>query len=153
MQNKTKIIFLDIDGTLNSINYFKSLDGERMSPDDRLDPKAIVLLNNIIESTDAKIVVSSSWRIGKDINSLQDIFDSHQIHGTIIGLTPDNGLARGLQIQEWIDNSNLVIDSFIILDDDSDMCHLSNRLIKTSIRDGLTEDSVRAAIAMLAPIV
>lgn len=143
-----KIIFLDIDGVLNSVSYFKSIN-DLGDPDDRLDPTAVALLNKIIQATDAKIVISSSWRLGKSISQLQNVFDKHCIIGTIIGLTTDDYNSRGIQIQQWIDNSNLIIDSFIILDDDNDMCHLNNHLIKTCVKDGLTIDCVSLAISKL----
>jgi hypothetical protein len=148
-----KIIFLDIDGVLNSINYYVSLFKIDVLPDDRLDPHSIDLFNKIIDCTGASIVLSSTWRLGKSVSEIQDIFDKHHIHGHVIGLTPDTDKARGYQIQQWIDESNIIIDSFIIIDDDSDMYHLTNHLIKTSIKEGLTEDSVRAAIGAFAPII
>lgn len=144
-----KIIFLDLDGVLNSVNYFKSLAGKNILPDDRLDPDAVALLNKIIKATDAKIVISSSWRLGKNITQLQDVFNKHSVMGTIIGLTSDDYNLRGIQIQQWIDNSDFTIDSFIILDDDNDMCHLNNHLVKTCVKDGLTIDCVNLAISKL----
>jgi len=143
-----KIIFLDIDGVLNSISYFKSIN-DIDDPDDRLDPVAVALLNKIIQATNAKIVISSSWRLGKSITQLQDVFNKHSIIGTIVGLTPDDYNTRGVQIQQWINDCDFTIDSFIILDDDNDMCHLNKHLVKTSVKDGLTIDCVHLAISKL----
>lgn len=51
---KLKIIFLDVDGVINTNrNHFT-----------KLDEIALEYLKIIIESTGAKIVISSSWRTG-----------------------------------------------------------------------------------------
>lgn len=44
----------------------------------------------------------------------------------VIGRTPRLGTERGLEIQKWIDDNQKImknVDEFVILDDDSDMCH------------------------------
>ena len=51
-----KIIFLDIDGVLATPEYLK--DGEWA-----LNPVKQNILKSIIDETDAKIVLSSSWRL------------------------------------------------------------------------------------------
>jgi hypothetical protein len=146
-----KIIFLDIDGVLNSISYFKKLHGFNVCPDDKLDPIAINNLNKIIDYTGVKIVLSSTWRIGymHDLPGLQKLFKDNNIHGDVLGITPINSLARGAQIEEWLDTCNQTVESFIIIDDDNDMGRLSNRLIKTTISYGLLDEHIKLAIDML----
>ena len=53
-----KILFLDIDGVLNSWRY----DQERISLQDNIDETRLPLLSRIVSSTNAKIVLTSSWR-------------------------------------------------------------------------------------------
>jgi len=53
-----KIIFLDIDGVLNSEMYDKSRLEKR--PDNRIDLSRVKLLADIVNVTDAKIVLSST---------------------------------------------------------------------------------------------
>ena len=50
-----KVIFLDIDGVLNS-------DASLMV-DDRVEGDLILNLKYIVDKTDAKIILSSSWRL------------------------------------------------------------------------------------------
>ena len=65
-----KIIFLDMDGVLNSDHYWNKQDrGITYSKGDWIgwwiqsfDPDAVKVLNKIIESTSAKIVFSSNRR-------------------------------------------------------------------------------------------
>ena len=60
-----KVIFLDIDGVLNSETFSKDnhkvyLATGEIKPD--VDEKAVQRLVTIIKETNAKIVLSSSWR-------------------------------------------------------------------------------------------
>jgi hypothetical protein len=60
--------------------------------------------------------------------------------------------ARGQEIQAWLDGApryGIEVESFVILDDDSDMVHLADRLVKTSFETGLLDEHVDRAIAML----
>ena len=65
------MLFLDIDGVLNSQTYItkkhnetgKCLGGSTV---EMLDPDAISELNRIIDRTSAEIVLSSTWRMGEN---------------------------------------------------------------------------------------
>lgn len=52
-----RVIFLDIDGELTYTGY-------RNEKTHNIDPKKVALLKEIVETTDAKIVLSSSWKCG-----------------------------------------------------------------------------------------
>ena len=54
------------------------------------------------------------------------------------------------EIQSWIDDHE--VESFVILDDSSDMAHLMPKLVHTSMETGLTEDHVEQALSLLAGI-
>ena len=56
-----KIIFLDIDGVLNSRMYYRSIDRTIMDWN-RFDPNAVDMIIELIEDFAAKIVISSTWR-------------------------------------------------------------------------------------------
>ena len=135
-----KIIFLDIDGVISTqkSNY-------------RLDKDACDLLGKIIDATDAKIVISSSWRK----NTVEDTKNYFTTIGhlvpflfpyadRIIGVTirayayviqgVHLGIPRGVEIKQWIDThihsdngkdwdkKEVGVDfNYVILDDDSDM--------------------------------
>ncbi len=53
-----KVIFLDIDGVLNSYAY----DRQRAPDDGNIDATRLELLKLLIDKTEAKIVLTSSWR-------------------------------------------------------------------------------------------
>ena len=70
MNNMEKYIFLDIDGVLNT---HKSMVLPMMIDNhQQFDPACVEALNNIIQATDAKIVITSSWRnaLGSDEENL-----------------------------------------------------------------------------------
>lgn len=109
----TKICFLDIDGVLNSINFFEEKSQSRRWNEFKekhenkhiafglanIDPKAVELLNKLTEVTGAKIVVSSSWR---GDSTLQAIFTLAGIKEPIYGETPRlYSRYRGQEIQQW----------------------------------------------------
>ena len=58
---------------------------------------------------------------------------------------------RGIEIQNWIDNNwnNEIYNNFVILDDDSDMEHLMNHLVKTNNNLGLQDSDVEKAKIIL----
>ena len=60
------VLFLDIDGVLNSFEFAMSSEGKRESllPDaECLDPKAVAVLQTILEQTKCLVVISSTWRL------------------------------------------------------------------------------------------
>lgn len=64
--DKTKVLFLDVDGVLNSEHYFKSAYcKKRIKVDKRLgmfDNRKVELLARIQKTTNCTIVMSSSWK-------------------------------------------------------------------------------------------
>lgn len=147
-----QLIFLDIDGVLNNqIHLVPSNKHEDLE----FDPSAIMNLKLVLTETKAKIVISSTWRLGRSIDELNELFKHYEINDVIIGKTPvlerTTYGERGLEIQSWIDNNRdkYKIGSFIIIDDDNDMNHLIDRLIYVDRYYGLREVDARKAIEML----
>lgn len=141
-----KIIFLDIDGVLNTRRSLRARE--------KANQKCIAALNSLLLRSDAKIVVSSSWRIGRSRIQMCDTLNKMGvIPGRILGLTPviDDNYFRGNEIQAWIDMnaSRYEIDSFVIIDDDNDMEHLLPHLVQTNMIDGLTEELAAQALSFL----
>ena len=113
-----KIIFLDIDGVMNTWNMLReSIDS---IGDAQLD-----LLKHIVDSTGAKIVLSSTWRLHKsNRNIVQNRLKSRNMsfNDTTVELKPQKlsqYIPRSLEIQEWLDR-NPETERFAILDDDID---------------------------------
>lgn len=122
-----KIIFLDIDGVLNSdvfyddrYNRLKSGQFVPEHPYCEFCKDNVDNLNYILAETGAEIVVSSTWRFHDDINKvLRDVGVSKDI----IGITPScSSRVRGAEIYMYLsEHYNDNIDDYVILDDDCDM--------------------------------
>lgn len=151
-----KIIFLDIDGVLNGynkwtylvINISKALHVPTNTVRKILrifEVKEIYVkrLNKIVKNTGAKIVMSSSWRHGywntpyeekyTDQKRLHDLLKKYRLE--VIGITPSNKDGkREDEINQWLHDTNLKIDKFVILDDESyDLqSFVGKELVKTS---------------------
>lgn len=165
-------IVLDFDGVINSATYIRQAPKDRRiefkceNPyqegfaipigrayiEDALavDPAVIARLNKIVQETGAKVVVSSSWRIFYNIDGLREILHYNGFVGDVVDHTPRLiGMScRGDEIQEWLD-CNGGCDSFVILDDDDDMGHLSHKLVLTDFEVGLTDADMQKAIKIL----
>lgn len=78
-----KVIFLDIDGVLNiipeSVDEFGAV----------FHSNFVNNLKWIIEETDAKLVISSTWRYG-GLNWLKRMWKYRNYPGEIIGITPSD---------------------------------------------------------------
>lgn len=170
-----KIIFLDIDGVLVTGEHIRHLrDTEKPThkgvdewkanhykgtmPWTVFDPECVLELNRLVASTGAKIVVSSTWR-ARGVHEMRKILQSEGVNCEIIGTTPHRYLldkrliydtkGRGLEIAKWLSTDGEEVESFIILDDDSDMVYLSDHLIQTSSEHGLTGFEADIAIDLL----
>ncbi len=157
------VIFLDIDGVLNSAEYMyqKRLQGSTRA-NKVLDPDCIGVLNKIVEATKAHIVISSSWRIGRSKVQLQNMLYAGGLVANVLDLTPmpgrfegwhaGMGHFRGDEIQAWITKhwAALRLKHIAILDDDSDMKHLMPWLVKTRWDEGgLQEHHLPLALDVL----
>lgn len=148
---KIKVVFLDIDGVLNSERFFK----ERNNKGVDLDESRFPLLKEIVESTNSKIVLSSSWRNLRGCDQYNQLPVMLSKYGMeIYDYTPYLGAERGKEIAQWIaDNIDCNLEKFIILDDDSfDMGeYVNHELVHTSWYDGygLEQKHVEESISKL----
>lgn len=142
-----KVIFLDFDGVLNGGEYLADISDWLSF--DALDKDKIQLVNRIIKETGAKVVISSSWRIGYPLEEIEEELIKRGFKGEIIGATPSLATRRGIEIQTWMDEYPGEIRSFVILDDESDMEHLHQFLIQTDPSIGIVEEDVDIAVYLL----
>ncbi len=153
-----KVIFLDIDGVLNSIKFdrLRMRDGRS----DFIDESRLPLLKQIVDSTDAVIVLSTTWRVHWDKNEiLCDNFGKYMVdtfakYGlTIYDKTPYLGIMaeRYNEIKDWLEYADGV-ESFVIIDDyQYGWGDLQANYVKTEpyFRFGLEEEHVKKAIEVL----
>lgn len=149
-----KIIFLDVDGVMNSVN------------DQWLDPKCVDNLHMIVQATGAKVVISSSWRDGwykepekKYMNSPEmanlevamnelgmEIYD--KTRPQLMGVMD----FRGNQIKDYLKDHEGEIEGFVVIDDlfFPDFGPLKDWLVLTDYDEGgLTVERAQEAIFIL----
>lgn len=131
-----KVIFLDVDGVLNSDEYFDKIRNLDIQGIEReVDIEKIKLLKKAIDKTGAKVVLSSSWRYTKYAQYLKELLSNYDIY---VDSTPFIENERGLEIKKWL-SDNQDAEDFVILDDeifDSYDESLIKNLIKTSNGNG-----------------
>jgi hypothetical protein len=104
-------IFIDIDGVLLT---FPDAEKNSYSHSKAFTQSCVNVLNKITDTTGAKLVVSSAWRIEKSIEYIQKLFKDNGVTGEVAGKTddPDDGTisiskSRGEYIQKWINENNV----------------------------------------------
>lgn len=154
-----KVIFLDIDGVMNNLESLRSPRTKVASSEHSYSaahPSCVAALNRVTAATDAKIVISSTWR-GIGLEVLFEVLHAWGVRGMIVGRTPDlareqNSIwgapERGAEIRQWLD-AHADVESFVILDDGDDMGNLQHQLVQTNYERGLTEADADRAIAIL----
>jgi len=146
------ILFLDIDGVLNSQRYLRAMgsswDNDSL-PESQIDPAAVELLDQVLARTSARIVVSSTWRLSHTPHALDAMLVKRGLRaGHVIDRTADlHGRPRGDEIKLWLDTHEC--GRFVILDDDSDMGPLLHRLVQTDGAIGLQPEHVERVVALL----
>ena len=144
LEDIMKIIFCDVDGVLNNANLL------REGGIDTIADSLLTILKKIIISTDAKIVLSSTWRINPDNRRLvREAFARHDMD--FIDCTVDLWREdRSIEILEWL-HRNPQVEKFAVLDDDPDAGTngLHDSFFKTSFDVGLTEDIANKIILHL----
>lgn len=149
------VIFLDFDGVLNSSKFLytpqeSDFGKSDMEPEDQISKEMVSELNRIIRETGADVVISSTWRVLFPFDDLLRFLKNAGFVGKVVGKTPIHFsyCQRGIEIQQWID-LNKFEGKFVILDDNSDMCHLAPFLIQTEFENGLTREKADEAILVL----
>lgn len=146
-----RVLFLDIDGVLNSAEWFARMNCDALSRDpisNMLDPECVARLNGLLDKCGASVVVSSSWRIIHSVDAIESALKEVGFVGKIIGSTPKYLGCRGAEIAKrlWVEGRGA--ENICILDDDADMAHLEPSLVRTSWSVGLTDADCAKALAL-----
>ena len=162
-----RVIFLDIDGVLNTTHTRERIPGLGFIG---IDPKLVENLKLLVDQSnkvdETMIVLSSSWRAGVDrfgnaipghYSYLRECLAEQGL--VLFDETPfvDSGRKRGTEIRKWLaEHKDLPIKGIVILDDefwpDFKGLKVSRFLVRTSYwgaRGGLQEGNVREALKKL----
>lgn len=176
-----RLLFLDVDGVLNSGGWARrrpsreAFAAERgISPEPgrhnllvwaqrSIDPDAVEILNELVDRSGARIVVSSTWRTMWPLPRLELLLRERGYRRRpLLGTTPDkyvmprppdrdrHQLRRGDEIHAWIGlhDGAVTARDIVILDDDSDMEPYRDRLVQTEPEHGLRLCDVERALEL-----
>lgn len=160
MKNSEAVIFLDIDGVVNTIN----------SEAKQFSSEAVQVLNEIVREFSAKVVLSSSWKEFLSFPQLNELFQKNGAKFSISDKTPhyagtysvnaselteeefymQMGEHEGRNEEIWQYIKSKEISCFVILDDlPFSNKFLSRHLVRTSIETGLLtsqKESIRKVL-------
>ena len=162
-----KIIFLDIDGVLNTKWWYTQMN--RNTPKDKygytFDPKAVANLRRIVEDTGSDIVISSSWKC-MGLSEMEEMWDVRNLPGKIVGITPNSVSdemllnadidsielfhIRGEEIKEWMARHGKQVSNYAIIDDMNNMLtEQQSHFVQTDPEVGITKEDADNAIRIL----
>jgi hypothetical protein len=139
-----KVLFLDIDGVLNSATFLSQQDSCHAISSDM-----VAHINRVIEATSCKIVISSTWRLYWPLGELKAILRQRGLRDVIIDKTPNLG-SRDTEILSWLSNNPHTVTTFAVVDDDiGDLHGVQDRLVATSFVTGATSQTADKLIELL----
>ena len=162
-----KVIFLDIDGVLNTQDWHSRMTKD--TPRDEFgwvfDPVAVANLAHIIDETGAVIVISSSWKF-LGMTKLKEMWKIRNLPGALLDITPNTvsdemllnanldemelGVCRGNEIKEWLSKHKREVSNYVIIDDFDDMLpEQEDHVVLTNTLIGITKFDAEKAIAIL----
>ena len=162
-----KVIFLDIDGVLNTKWWYTQMD--RNTPKDKygyaFDPNAVANLKRILDETGADIVISSSWK-SFGLSELEEMWQDRGLPGKLIGITPNSVSdemllnadldhmelfsIRGMEIKEWLSKNGKRVSNYVIIDDMDNMLQEQQpHFVWIDPEVGITEGNAAQAIMIL----
>jgi len=152
-QKNNTILFLDIDGVLNSKLYFKN----SFNPDEnhsRFDAYSVYLLKKLVEEFSLKIVITSHWRSGM-VEKLMSELKRNELISYLHkdSFTPIlRSAQRGTEIKEWLD-AHPEINEYIIIDDNENMLEEQKcKFVKTDAFAGLIDENYYNAREILLSV-
>lgn len=160
-----KIIFLDIDGVLathkqyimNRVKFWeKNPIAKELKIPYPFDPKCVKIFNEILDETNADIVLSSDWKTHFDLTTISEIFIFNGVKKAPFDITTNDvnsfgniDMDRAYQIGQYIQDKK--ITNYVVLDDLDVEKYLSvtngdKKVVKTNDFEGLKQLSLKNKI-------
>lgn len=165
MKTFYNVIFLDVDGVLNS-EVWNEKHQREIQDGLLIDSVKVKLLGELVRQTEARLVLHSGWRFWFDKNLqpvkseaeyLRELLQKEQME--IYSVTPDFSteeirktkrfsLVKAGEIRAWLEEHREV-KSWIVLDDlDLNDEEIKRRQIRTNNKTGLTKEDVEKAMRL-----
>ena len=161
-----KVIFLDIDGVLNS-NFWNADHQREISDGKYIDTEKVKLLSKLVKKAEAEIILHSGWRFwfGSDLKPLRSeagyLADLLEKEGMVVGgMTPDLtteeirktkkfSKVKADEILMWLKN-HPETERWVVIDDlELHNDEIAKMQVKTDPEQGLTEEDVAKALGIL----
>lgn len=133
-----KILFLDIDGVLNSTQQIIRAIRTDYNSDTDYCPIACSNIQHLLDcESDLQIVLTSTKRLMNSLDQLKGWLHDNGIESSrIIDVTPDKLLGtRGDEIASWL-FKHPAVSKYAIVDDNSIGGELSSQFVKIDRREG-----------------
>ncbi|QFJ55082.1 HAD domain-containing protein [Pseudobutyrivibrio xylanivorans] len=161
----SNVIFLDVDGVLNS-KFWDNEHQREISEGKYVDVDSVKLFSKLVKKTDAKVILHSGWRFWFDdkmkpnraeARFFTDVLEKEGI--LISGVTPDLtteeirkakkfSLVKADEILQWLKDNPT--DNWLVIDDlDLHNSEITSHQVKTDAEVGLTENDVEKALDLL----
>ena len=147
---KKPIIFLDVDGVLNTDSMIASSADHKGIPNDNTPfgewcKDRATLIREFANEVGAEIVLSSSWRLFWTLDEIRGFLNLE-----LVDKTPNLNTIRGEEISTWLNRNRDFETPFVIFDDESDMEPFLDHLVKTEFfGEGLTIEHINKARTIL----
>ena len=146
-----KAIFLDIDGVLNSNEHTAFIKSFITYGDNMIEPfddECLYNLKYIVDETDAKIIITSIWRLFPDyLYILMNKLEEYGLDKNVISLTTSNKYKDKLQ-EIAVKLKKLGITEYVVLDNDKTL-KLDRHIITNNVT-GLTEIDAKQVVKILS---
>ena len=162
----SKVIFLDIDGVLNS-NFWEKTHTRELSDGTLVDAEKVALLGGLVRRTGARIILHSGWRFWYDADCKPLRAESERLSVmlaaegmTIAGATPDLtteeirrtrkfSLVKAREILAWVQQHPETTGWVVLEDLDLHNEEVARHQVMTDQTVGLTEADVETAVRIL----
>ena len=161
-----KVIFLDIDGVLNS-NFWNEDHQREISDGKYIDIEKVKLLSELVKKSGASIILHSGWRFWFDEDAQPTRSEAKYLtellksEGMIVaGMTPDLtteeirkakrfSAVKADEILTWL-KDHPETENWVVLDDlELNNEKIASFQVMTDAEQGLTEEDVERALKML----
>ena len=161
-----KVIFLDIDGVLNS-NFWNTDHQREISDGKYIDTEKVKLLSELVKKSGASIILHSGWRFwfGSDLKPLRSeaayLTSLLEKEGmAVAGMTPDLtteeirktkkfSKVKADEILKWL-KDHPETEKWVVLDDlELHNDDIAKYQVMTDPEQGLTESDVEKALGVL----
>ena len=161
-----KVVFLDIDGVLNS-NFWEQTHTKELSDGTLVDAEKVALLGGLVRRTGAQIILHSGWRFWYDADCKPLRAESRRLSEmlaaegmVIVGATPDLtteeirrtkkfSLVKAREILAWVEQHPGTTGWVVLEDLDLHNEEVARHQVMTDQTVGLTEADVENAVRIL----